>query len=792
MPLLVETGRLHAASPPNSKEEIDFRNQIRPILSAKCFACHGPDANHREGDLRLDTQEGALGDLGGYSAIAPGKPDKSELIVRISDEDPETRMPPAAAKKQLTANEIELLTRWVEQGASWSDHWAYDPPTRHPVPDLQTGDSASNWIDHFILHRLQGERLRPSPKADRVTLIRRLSFDLTGLPPTPDEVDKFVHDRTPGAYEALVDRLLASTHYGERMAMYWLDLVRYADTVGYHGDQDHHISPYRDYVIDAFNSDMPFDQFSREQLAGDLLPESTVDQKIASGYNRLLQTSHEGGVQPKEYLAIYAADRMRNLSNVWMGVTLGCCQCHDHKYDPFTMKDFYSLIAFFADLDEAQHFDKGADKLPTPRPPELPVLTKQQRHQVLELEKLLANLTVQREQTATSDPSTTSPSNEQLAAIKEQLTAIRAQARKTMVSVAIEPRPIRILPRGNWLDDSGPLVEPAIPEKFGKLNVGDSRPTRLDLAKWLTDSQMGVGPLTARVFANRFWYLLFGVGIARAQDDFGTQAEPPVHPELLDNLAVEFVENGWSVKHMMKLIVMSRTYRQSSQASERLLQLDPYNRLAARQSRYRLPAEFVRDNALAISGLLVLDSGGESVKPYQPVGYYRHLNFPTRKYEHHADQRQWRRGVYCHWQRQFLHPMLKAFDAPSREECTVERPISNTPLAALTALNDPTFIEAARKFAERILHEGGETTAARLEFAFRQAVSRKPDQFEIDTVTQLLNASRQQYQQNPAAARDLLGTGLAPLANEVNPVELASWTTVARAILNMHETITRS
>jgi hypothetical protein len=792
IPLLEETGALQAASSPNSKEEIDFTNQIRPILSAKCFACHGPDANHREGDLRLDTLEGATGDLGGYSAIAPGEPAKSELIVRITDDDPDTRMPPADAKKQLTANELDLLTRWIEQGASWSDHWAYEPPKRHPVPDVLQGDFPANWVDHFILRRLQSEGLRPSPEADRVTLIRRLSFDLTGLPPTPDEVNQFVNDESPGAYEALVDRLLASTHYGERLAMYWLDLVRYADTVGYHGDQDHHISPYRDYVIDAFNNDLPFDQFTREQLAGDLLPQSTVDQKIASGYNRLLQTSHEGGVQPKEYLAIYAADRMRNLSNVWMGVTLGCCQCHDHKYDPFTMKDFYSLIAFFADLDEARHFDKATDVLPTARPPELAVLTKQQRLRVTELEEALAHLKAQQDQTASTDRSATPRSSEQIATLEEQLAAVRAQARKTMVSVAIEPRPIRILPRGNWLDDSGPLVEPAIPEQFGTLNVQDRRPTRLDLAIWLTDSQTGVGPLTARVFVNRFWYLLFGVAIAPTQDDFGTQAGPPVHPELLDNLAVEFVECGWSVKHTVKLIVMSRTYRQSSQASVHLRQLDPYNQLAARQSRYRLPAEIIRDNALAISGLLVLESGGASIKPYQPAGYYRHLNFPTRKYEHHADQRQWRRGVYCHWQRQFLHPMLKAFDAPSREECTVQRPISNTPLAALTALNDPTFVEAARKFAERILLEGGETTPARLEFAFRQAISRRPDQFEIDTVTQLLDASRRQYQQNPAAARELIGTGLAPFAKEVNPIELASWTAVARAILNMHETITRS
>ena len=376
--------------------------------------------------------------------------------------------------------------------------------------------------------------------------------------------------------------------------------------------------------------------------------------------------------------------------------------------------------------------------------------------------------------------------------MKKELDAIRRRARLTMITVSIKPRTIRILPRGNWLDDSGPVVEPAVPEFLGTLDLEGRRATRLDLANWLTDAERGVGGLVARVEVNRFWYLLFGVGIAGVLDDFGGQGEPPVHPELLDNLAREFVDSGWDIKHMMKLLVMSRAYRQSSLEPDDLRRRDPYNRLLARQSRFRLPAEMVRDNALAISGLLVTEYGGPSVKPYQPAGYYRHLNFPTRKYKHHRDQRQWRRGVYVHWQRQFLHPMLKALDAPSREECTVQRPRSNTPLAALTLLNDPTFVEAARVLAERILHEGGASTDSRLDDAFRRAVSRRPDDHERNLLSRLLAASREAYEADEAAAEELLATGQAPVAADIDTVELAAWTAVARAILNLSETITRN
>ncbi len=724
--LLLATAAARAADPVP-----DFNRDVRPILSDKCFACHGPDAKHRKADLRLDVEKSARA----AGAVVPGKPDESALIERITAKDAAERMPPAKTGKTLTPAEIETLRRWIAAGSKYAEHWAYVPPVRHPDPAVKDAAWPVSWLDRFVLARLEREGLRPSADAEAVTLARRLAFDLTGLPLTPEAVDSFLCEasaKPQAAIERLIDGLLASPHYGERMAMYWLDLVRYADTVGYHGDQEHHASPYRDYVIDAFNQNLPFDRFTREQLAGDLLPNPTVAQKIATCYNRLLQTSHEGGVQAKEYLAIYAADRVRNLSAVWMGATIGCAQCHDHRYDPYTLRDFYALSAFFADVDEEKHLrGGGADTTPTKRQPEITV-------------------------------------------------TVRGVPRQVMVTQAVPPRTVRVLPRGNWLDESGPVVEPAVPAFLGKL-AGPGRATRLDLANWLTDAKEGVGGLTARVFVNRVWYLFFGTGLCNSLEDFGGQGEPPTHPELLDRLATEFVASGWDVKHLVRRIVTSRAYRQASLA----------NPQAGQQGRWRLPAEVIRDNALAVSGLLVLDVGGLSAKPYQPAGYYRHLNFPKREYVAHTDARQWRRGVYVHWQRQFLHPMLKAFDAPSREECTVRRPRSSTPLAALVLLNDPTFLEAARALGQRTLAEGGKTDPERVAFAFRQVTSRRPDAFEQDVLLRLLEGGRARYSADAKAAAELVRTGLAPVPAHADVSDLAAWTTVCRAVLNLNEAVTR-
>ncbi|HLJ09685.1 MAG TPA: DUF1549 and DUF1553 domain-containing protein, partial [Planctomycetaceae bacterium] len=595
-------------------------------------------------------------------------------------------------------------------------------------------------IDRFILARLEAEGLAPAPPADRVTLARRLSLDLLGIAPTPAEVEAFAAEADARSVERLVEKLLASNHFGERLAMYWLDLVRYADTVGYHGDQEHHISPYRDWVIKAFNDNLPFDRFTILQLAGDLLPEATAEEKIASGYNRLLQTSHEGGIQQKEYQNKYDADRVRNLSAVWMGVTLGCAQCHDHKYDPFTQREFYSLAAFFADVDDSRTF-KGTDTNPTKREPELEVIA-----------------------------------------------PLDGQLRRTMITEAVEPRVIRVLNRGDWMDESGQIVEPAIPAFLKPLDVAGRRPNRVDLARWLVSADH---PLVSRVFVNRLWYLFFGVGLSGTLDDFGAQGEPPVHPELLDWLAVEFAESGWNVKHMVRLLVTSSAYRQSSRVTSELRRRDPQNRLFARQSSYRLPAEMVRDNALAASGLLVRRLGGPGARPYQPAGYYKHLNFPLRDYKPDADDNQYRRSVYTHWQRQYLHPMLKALDAPSREECTTQRPISNTPLAALALLNDPTFVEAARVLGARMMREGGNTPDERAAWGLRAVLSRKAEKADVEAIVRLYRFNLVFYKSDPESASRLLAVGLAANPPDLDSIELASWTQAARALFNLHEALTR-
>ena len=762
-------------------DSLSFNRDIRPILSDTCFFCHGPDAGHREADLRLDVEADAKD-----WAIVGGDPDASELVSRIVSTDPELVMPPPDSGKRLTRDQIGMLTTWVEQGAPYETAWAYVPPRRHDA--VETDSSwPSDRLDQFVLSGQRSHGLRAAADADPVTLLRRLSLDLTGLPPSAESVKAFSADPRSQAYRASVDRLLASPAFGERMASYWLDLVRFADTVGYHGDQDHNISPYRDYVIDAFNEDMPFDQFTREQLAGDLLEEPTESQRVATGYNRLLQTSHEGGVQPKEYLSIYAADRIRNLSGVWLGATVGCAQCHDHKYDPFTITDFYSLAAFFADVDEAQHFKVGSNALPTRRPPELEVLAGWERGWLNQIERAIRHA------------KETGADEQTLDQLRKQRDAVEARKRTTMVTVSIDPREIRVLPRGDWLDDSGPVVRPAVPAFLGSIHndAGDStagaaRANRADLADWLLDPDRGVGGLTARVLVNRLWYLTFGRGISSSLADFGGQGVPPTHPELLDELSLDFIETGWSVKAMIRRLVLSRAYRQSSVATAATLRSDPENHWFARQSRYRLDAEFVRDHVLDCSGLLIRRVGGASVKPHQPAGYYRHLNFPRRLYSPSRGADQYRRGVYVHWQRQFLHPMLKAMDAPSREECTAQRPRSNTPLEALVMLNDPSMVDAAIAMAARLLQRKDLATRDRLTEGFRLTLSRKPETAELDELERLLDQERAHYADHVDDAQALIDSADRQINTEAHePVELAAWVSVTRALLNLYESIAR-
>ena len=808
--------------------KVDFNAEVRPVLSNNCFFCHGPDAHERKADLRLDTEEGATRDLGGYAALVPGSLEKSEMWARIISPDSDDVMPPPEAHKVMTPKEREIIKQWILEGAKYDEYWAYQPPSKTPVPTMGK-DWSDHWVDRFVYAKLSEKNLKPSPDADRITLARRLHFDLTGLPPRPDEVDSFTQDKRPldQVVSDRVDALLAKPAFGERMATYWLDLVRFASTVGYHGDQDHPAAPYRNYVIDSFNRDLPLDQFTREQLAGDLFEKPTNEQLVATGYNRLLQTSHEGGIQRKEYLAIYAADRVRNVSAVWMGATVGCAQCHDHKYDPYTIGDFYKLSAFFADIHDDGF---GGNSLPTVRPPYVKAYPKKIREEMSLLEKEIAGLrqappngnalkawsvkhaglraklakernkqkkaSLQKELQEIEKSGVDGVSKGELAVYRtksKRLEMLGKSGQNTMITKAKAPREIRILPRGNWLDDSGKVVHPAIPEFMGvrKPRKAD-RLDRLDLADWLTDPSNGTGGLTARVFANRLWFLFFGEGLSPSLEDFGGQGQPPTNRPLLNNLSVALIENAWSIKKTVRLIVTSRAYRQSSLVSAELARLDPENKWFGRQARYRLPAEMIRDNALFVSGLLQEGDTFNFSKPYQPAGYYRHLNFPKRSYRHDTDANQWRRGVYMHWQRQFLHPMMKAMDAPSREECTAKRPRSNTPNAALALLNDPTFVEAARAFAARIIKEKKGTPEERVQFAWRTILSREAKTDEVALLLGLLKEGEREYADHPEEAQKLLGVGLAPLDSSIDPSELASWTMVSRAILNLGETTIRN
>lgn len=819
--VLLQTGMALGQEP---IEAVSFIRDVRPILSDKCFQCHGPDSETREADLRFDREDSAL------QAIDKESPSKSKLLERILHLDSDVVMPPPGTNKPLTGSEIVTLTQWIRQGADWSEFWAYVEPRAH---SNKNPDRESHWIDVLVAKSLKRGGLSASPPADKKTLLRRIYFDLIGLPPSPEQIQSFLSESDPDPVSTVVDELLESPHFGERMAIYWLDLVRYADTVGYHGDQPHNISPYRDWVINAFNSNMSFDQFTRDQLAGDLIHDANESQLIASGYNRLLQTTHEGGLQPREYSAIYAADRVRNVSLVWMGATVGCAQCHDHKYDPYTIRDFYSLSAFFADIDDEAHFKVGTNSLPTKRPPEILVLTTKDRE---ELKAVKNKLEVTNEKLQTLKRALASKTkligksaNESLAekddpprptaGVKldlenqiEQLNVniksaeshlnqlgksklvIEGRGRWTMISKSLKtPRVTRVLARGDWMDETGDVVGPAVPEFLGTIPI-TRRPNRMDLANWLTNADSGNGGLTARVFVNRFWYLMMGSGVSRSLDDFGGQGFPPNNAELLDALALEFINSGWDVKGLIRQIVTSKTYQQSSLPSRLAVEKDPYNQFFSHQSRYRLPAELIRDNALAVGGLLDLNAvGGNSIRPVQPAKYYQHLNFPQRRYKPSGNGDQWRRSVYIHWQRMFLHPTLKAFDAPSREECTAERASSNTPSAALVLMNDPIFIEAARMLADRTLASTKNTDfVPRLRRLYQLALSRSPNSKEIESLSSLYRSDFQRFTNAPESARMFLAIGEAKATTSIDNATLATWSSIARAVLNTNEFITRN
>jgi hypothetical protein len=802
---------------PTTPPRIVFNRDIRPILSDNCFACHGPDKNKRQADLRLDQPN---------RTVVPGDILASELVRRINWPDGDgSQMPPASFHKKLTAVQKHLLMRWIDEGAVYQKHWSYEPPVKVAIP---AGKSA---VDYLVQKRLTEIGLKPSPVADRRTLIRRLSFDLLGLPPTPAEVTKFEQDSSPDAYKNLVERLLANPHYGERMAQSWLDVVRFADTIGYHSDNPRNIWPYRDWVIAAFNNNKRFDRFTQEQLAGDLLPDANQETRVGSAFNRLLLTTEEGGAQTKDYEARYLTDRVRAVGTVWLGQTTGCAQCHDHKFDPIRTRDFYTLGAFFADINEAIIGAREPGML-LPDAEQTKELARRDA-QVSELQTRfdaphpeLAQAQIAwekniREATTTSKATTPIPAEiteivkitpdqrtpaqvatltahfktvaPELAELRNQLAGVRkarndyeATIPHCLVSVhSDKPRTVRVLPRGNFMDESGEVVQASTPGFLPHVTGG----TRLDLANWLVNRD---NPLTARTVMNRLWKQFFGTGLSKVLEDLGAQGEPPTNPALLDWLACEFMDSGWDMKHMVRILVNSATYKQVSTASKTLLARDPYNREYARQSRFRLEAEEVRDNALAISGLLSLKIGGPSVKPYQPDRYWENLNFPVREYIADKGENQYRRGLYTWWQRSFLQPSLLAFDAPTREECIAERNRSNIPQQALVLLNDPTYVEAARALGMRILTEAKGTPEQRILWAWEQALQRSPNPSELKTLQNLYEQHLAIYRADSASADALLKTGYTPVPEALDKADLAAWTHVARVLLNLHETITRS
>ena len=1039
--ILAATGMHAAAESAPAPVPIAYNRDVRPILADKCFRCHGPDGAKRKAGLRLDRRDEALAARDGRRAIVPGDPETSELCFRVSAEDDELRMPPPDSGLVLQPREIELLRRWIEQGAEYQAHWAFLPPQSPSLPAVGRGGSPwpRNPIDVFILAELQQRGLQPSPEESREVLLRRVSLDLTGLPPTHGELDACAADRSPGAYERAVDRLLASPRYGERMALDWLDAARYADTNGYYTDLERHAWPWRDWVIRALNGNMPFDRFTIEQLAGDLLPGATDDQKIATGFNRNHMVTNESGSIDEECRTGYVVDRVDTTATVWLGLTVGCARCHDHKYDPITQKEYYGLFAYFNNVPE-----KGLVKDPINPTPVLSLPTAAQDERLAKLrgrrargesrwkalEPDLNAATVAWEKTAVAalpgvpsdalaafdlnhdgedrgplhrvvntvgslsfGPGVLGPAavfdgtqyvqfegppalegntpfslvlwikpggspsgcvvskmdgtamargfeviwyksqprinlvsewgrsaievvarqafsggewhhlavtydgsgkaagvtvsvdgqrqpvvvrrdnlagpiasdepwriawkatgvgfegsldelrlfdrvlqgdeieamacremlqgaietpraertgqqkerlrtyyvahegSDELRRLTAELAELRGledEVRKEIISTPVmvemePPRPTYVLARGQY-DQPGPQVSAGVPAALGALERAGPR-NRLGFARWLVAAD---NPLTARVAVNRYWQLVFGAGLVRTGNDFGLQGEPPSHPQLLDWLAVELVRSGWDVKGLLRLMVTSATYRQASRFTPELLAGDPENRLLGRGGRYRLPAELIRDQALALGGLLVEHPGGPSVKPYQPPGLWEAVSYNgDQTYQQDHGSALYRRSLYTFWKRQSPPPAMLTFDSPTREICTARRSRTNTPLQALVLLNDVTYVEAARGLAALMVREGGVDPAGRVRFGFRRATGRWPATDEAAALERLYRRQLAAYRDRPRSAEALVHQGEAPVDPALDPCELAAWTITASVLLNLDETITR-
>jgi hypothetical protein len=828
--------------------ELQFNRDIRPILSENCFYCHGQDANKRKASLRLDDRDVATKPAESDEiAIVPGDPAKSALVSRIFSTDEHDQMPPPKSNRILTAAQKKTLKQWVAQGAKYQKHWAYVAPVRPDLPPVQKSEWVRNPIDRFVLAKLESVGLQPSPEVDRPALIRRLSLDLIGLPPTPKEVDAFVADSSPDAYEHVVDRLLASPHYGERMALPWLDAARYADSNGFQQDGDTFQWLWRDWVVKALNNDMPFDRFSIEQLAGDLLPKPTNDQLIATAFNRNHLLNGEGGAIPEEQRFNILFDRIDTTATTWLGLTMACCQCHDHKYDPLTQRDYYGLMDAFNHVSENGLAGGGPGPMRIAAP-FLELRTPEDEEHIKDLEsqrtKVLAEGQVKVKMdlafaawmsAATADmprpprakalPASLSsilridsvkrsaeekktlakgmrvyfdneiwptiaeadPSSKKAEALKTAITKYtKEQVPRVMVMRDDKPRETFVLDRGNYLNPrdkiefSTPAFLLPMPKDFPR--------NRLGFAKWLF---LPEHPLTARVQVNRMWQTFFGAGIVKTVEDMGVQSEVPVHQELLDWLAVEFRESGWSMKHMTRLIVTSATYRQSSKVSRELLARDPENRLYARAARFRAPAMVLRDTALAACGLLNEKVGGKPVYPYQPEGIWEALAITKERdftYPASSGPDLYRRSLYTFWRRT-VGP-ANMFDASTRQTCKVRAATTNTPLHALTTLNDPTWAEAARVLATHAMGVSADVNS-QLEFAFRRILAREPSDSEMSALHRALEKQREIYRDDPKAAAEVVAIGASPRDKSLDVSEHAAMSAVCLEIFNLDEALSR-
>ncbi len=815
-------------------EPVDFSRDIRPLLSNKCFQCHGPDESSREADLRLDVKASVFTVSDEAAAVVPGRPEESALIMRVASDDEDLVMPPPDSNLSLTPEEISLLRRWVSEGAKWSEHWSFVAPVKPPLPAMkQSAPEQASWprnaIDAFVRARLEKHKLHPSPPATKEQLIRRVTLDLTGLPPTLEEVDAFLADASPTAYERLVDRLLSSPSYGERWCWDWLDAARYADSSGYQGDPERTMWPWRDWVIDALNADMPYDQFTIEQLAGDLLPQATHEQILATGFNRNHMQNGEGGRIAEETRVENVFDRLETTGAVWLGLTLNCCRCHDHKFDPVLQREYYQMYDFFNQTSE-NGGGRGGQISPvveTPTAAEQARIAATKKRaatlaanlEAFEAKKFASIVAAESGPTASAKSSELPPAlwktiseikpqrrdkkalEEAAAFFKEKdaayakllqqllaANAARASAARSVTKVMVmdqlaEPRESFILAKGAY-DKHGEKVPAGVPASLPPLAV-KSGANRLHFAKWLMAPEH---PLTARVTVNRFWQGFFGVGLVKTAEDFGSQGEAPSHPLLLDWLAVEFRQNGWDVKALHKLIVCSATYRQSSKVGPALLQQDPNNRLLARGPRHRLPSWMIRDQALALSGLRPNQIGGAPMRPYQPPGIWEEATFGKKKYVQDHGAKLYRRTIYIFWRRIVGPTMI--FDNAARQTCTVKAVRTNTPLHALATLNDITYVEAARVMAEHLLQSTAEG-AQRLENAFRSVTARRPTPVELEILLHRLKTLQQHYLAHPEAVKELLAVGESNRDEQLDPVEHAAWTGICSLLLNLDETISK-